>query len=84
MLASLSQGGLRAWDMSNDSGPLSRTRPKFEDLLGQMVEVPSISMDSSRAGDMRRMAEPSSDIRRFGGQSARHQTASSHCFGRLD
>lgn len=36
---------------------IAETRPKFEDLLGQMVEVPSISMDSSRAGDMRRMAE---------------------------
>ena len=36
---------------------IAETRPKFEDLLGQMVEVPSISMDSSRASDMRRMAE---------------------------
>ncbi len=33
------------------------SRPRFEDLLGQMVEVPSISMDSSRSGDMRRMAD---------------------------
>jgi acetylornithine deacetylase/succinyl-diaminopimelate desuccinylase-like protein len=31
-------------------------RPRFEDLLGQMVEVPSISMDSSRADEMPRMA----------------------------
>ena len=36
---------------------VKESRPRFEDLLGQMVEVPSISMDSSRAGDMRRMAE---------------------------
>ncbi|MBS0153808.1 MAG: M20/M25/M40 family metallo-hydrolase [Nitrospira sp.] len=36
---------------------IAETRPKFENLLGQMVEVPSISMDSSRTGDMRRMAE---------------------------
>ncbi len=36
---------------------LAETRPRFEDLLGQMVEVPSISMDSSRSSDMRRMAE---------------------------
>ena len=36
---------------------ITETRTKFEDLLGQMVEVPSISMDSARAGDMRRMAE---------------------------
>lgn len=33
------------------------SRPRFEDLLGQMVEVPSISMDPSRSGDMGRMAE---------------------------
>ena len=31
-------------------------RSRFEDLLGQMVEVPSISMEPSRADDMRRMA----------------------------
>ncbi|MBI5674172.1 MAG: M20/M25/M40 family metallo-hydrolase, partial [Nitrospirae bacterium] len=36
---------------------VKESRPRFEDLLGQMVEVPSISMDSSRAGDMRRMAD---------------------------
>jgi acetylornithine deacetylase/succinyl-diaminopimelate desuccinylase-like protein len=32
-------------------------RPRYEDLLAQMVQVPSISMDPSRAADMRRMAE---------------------------
>ena len=36
---------------------ITEMRPRFEDLLGQMVEVPSISMDASRTGDMRRMAE---------------------------
>ena len=36
---------------------VKESRQRFEDLLGQMVEVPSISMDSSRAGDMRRMAD---------------------------
>ncbi|MDH4154523.1 MAG: M20/M25/M40 family metallo-hydrolase [Nitrospira sp.] len=36
---------------------IAETRPRFENLLGQMVEVPSISMDSSRVDDMRRMAE---------------------------
>ncbi|MBS0184229.1 MAG: M20/M25/M40 family metallo-hydrolase [Nitrospira sp.] len=36
---------------------VKESRPRFEDLLGQMVEVPSISMDSSRSGDMRRMAD---------------------------
>lgn len=33
------------------------SRSKFEDLLGQMVEVPSISMDLSRKDDIRRMAD---------------------------
>jgi acetylornithine deacetylase/succinyl-diaminopimelate desuccinylase-like protein len=32
-------------------------RSRFENLLGQMVRVPSISMDPSHAGDMRRMAD---------------------------
>lgn len=36
---------------------INESRPGFEDLLGQMVKVPSISMDSSRTGDMRRMAD---------------------------
>jgi len=36
---------------------IHESRPGFEDLLGQMVKVPSISMDSSRTGDMRRMAD---------------------------
>lgn len=36
---------------------IKESRPRFEDFLGQMVEVPSISMDSSRADDMRRMAD---------------------------
>lgn len=31
-------------------------RARFESLLGQMVEIPSISMDPSRKDDMRRMA----------------------------
>lgn len=32
-------------------------RPQYEDMLAQMVEVPSISMDPSRARDMPRMAD---------------------------
>lgn len=35
---------------------INGARPRFEDLLGQMVQVPSISMDPDHAGDMRRMA----------------------------
>jgi acetylornithine deacetylase/succinyl-diaminopimelate desuccinylase-like protein len=36
---------------------INGTRSRFEDQLGQMVQVPSISMDPSRTGDMRRMAD---------------------------
>jgi acetylornithine deacetylase/succinyl-diaminopimelate desuccinylase-like protein len=36
---------------------ITGSRSRFEDMLGQMVEVPSISMDPARAGDMRRMAD---------------------------
>ncbi|NJN70215.1 MAG: M20 family dipeptidase, partial [Nitrospira sp.] len=36
---------------------VTKSRPNFEDLLGQMVEVPSISMDSSHKGDIRRVAD---------------------------
>ena len=35
---------------------ISDSRPRFEDLLGQLVEVPSISMDPARAGEMPRAA----------------------------
>ena len=33
------------------------SRGRFEDLLGQMVEIPSISMDPAKAPDIRRMAD---------------------------
>jgi acetylornithine deacetylase/succinyl-diaminopimelate desuccinylase-like protein len=36
---------------------VTETRRRFEDLLGQMVEIPSISMDPAKAPDIRRMAE---------------------------
>ncbi len=32
-------------------------RRRFEELLGRMVEIPSISMDPTKAGDIRRMAD---------------------------
>lgn len=35
---------------------IADSRPRFEDLLGQLVEVPSISMDPARAGEMPRAA----------------------------
>src|ERR1051325_7764238 len=36
---------------------ITDNRHRFEDLLGQMVEIPSISMDQAKAPDIRRMAD---------------------------
>src|ERR1700704_1136907 len=36
---------------------VTESRRRFEDLLGQMVEIPSISMDPAKAPDIRRMAD---------------------------
>ncbi len=45
-------------------------RPQYEDMLAQMVEVPSISMDPSHARDMRRMADLAADcLRELGADS---------------
>ena len=35
---------------------ITATRSRFEQMLAEMVEIPSISMDPSRSSDMRRMA----------------------------
>jgi acetylornithine deacetylase/succinyl-diaminopimelate desuccinylase-like protein len=37
-------------------------RSQFEDLLGQMVQIPSISMDPSKTKDMRHMAELAAQV----------------------
>jgi acetylornithine deacetylase/succinyl-diaminopimelate desuccinylase-like protein len=36
---------------------VDQVKPRYEDLLGQMVEIPSISMDPSRRAEIRKMAE---------------------------
>ena len=41
---------------TNMNAYIQQIRPRFEDMLGQMVEIPSISMDPRHAADMRRMA----------------------------
>lgn len=51
-----------------------RERGAFEDVLKQWVEVPSISADPDRKGDVERMAELGADtIRRFGGKAELHR-----------
>jgi len=37
-------------------------RAQYEDLLGRMVEIPSISMDPSRTNDIRRMADMAAQV----------------------
>ncbi len=46
-------------------------RPVFERTLGEMVEIPSISMDPARAGDVRRMARYAAELLRGMGAEAR-------------
>jgi acetylornithine deacetylase/succinyl-diaminopimelate desuccinylase-like protein len=49
---------------------INEARSRFEDLLGQMVEVPSISMEPFRADDMRRMANLAAQCLRDQGAEA--------------
>jgi acetylornithine deacetylase/succinyl-diaminopimelate desuccinylase-like protein len=46
-------------------------RPLFERTLGEMVEIPSISMDPKHEGDVRRMARYASELLRGMGAEAR-------------
>ena len=45
-------------------------RPRYEDMLGQAVEIPSISMDPAYASDVRRMAELAGQYLREAGAEA--------------
>src|SRR5678809_448260 len=49
---------------------VEHSRARFEDLLGQMVEIPSISMDPTKANDMRRMATLATQVLTDGGAEA--------------
>lgn len=49
---------------------IAEQRPRFEDTLGQMVEIPSVSMDPARAQDVRRMAEFGAQLLRAHGADA--------------
>ena len=65
---------------------VAHNRKRFEDLLGQMVNIPSISMDPAKANDMRRMATLArQDIERSRRRSAdRGDWRLSHCVRWLD
>ena len=45
-------------------------RPRYETMLGQAVEIPSISMDPQHAPDIRRMAEVAAQYLRDAGAEA--------------
>ncbi|HUG54155.1 MAG TPA: M20/M25/M40 family metallo-hydrolase [Vicinamibacteria bacterium] len=49
-------------------------REEYEDLLGQFVEVPSVSADPAHAPDVEKVAELGAEtIRRFGGRAELHR-----------
>ena len=50
---------------------IAERRGRFEDLLGQMVEIPSISMDPAKTQDMRRMADLAAQVLREMGADTR-------------
>ena len=50
---------------------IQEQRSNFEDMLGQMVETPSVSSDPDRASDMQKMAELAVDhLEQFGARAA--------------
>ena len=61
--------------MTRSDGPLdsyiTATRPRFEQMLAETVEVPSISMDPDHAADMRRMAAMAVQLLKDQGAEAR-------------
>ncbi len=49
---------------------INDVRPRYEDMLGQAVEIPSISMDPGHVQDIRRMAELAAQYLRDAGAEA--------------
>ena len=50
---------------------IQEQRSNFEDMLGQMVETPSVSSDPDRASDMQKMAELAVEhLEQFGARAA--------------
>jgi acetylornithine deacetylase/succinyl-diaminopimelate desuccinylase-like protein len=57
---------------------IKAVRPRFEELLGELVEVPSVSMDPARKADMRRAAKLAVQILRDLGAEARIVDTAGH------
>ncbi|MCI0601392.1 M20/M25/M40 family metallo-hydrolase [bacterium] len=52
------------------------SRVHFVDMLGQLVEIPTVSMDPGRKGDMRRGANLAAEyLRAFGAEATVHETS---------
>ena len=51
-------------------------RSRFEDMLGQLVEIPTVSMDPERKNDIRRGGELAAEyLRSFGAEATLHETS---------
>jgi acetylornithine deacetylase/succinyl-diaminopimelate desuccinylase-like protein len=62
--------------LNNLNSYVRASRTKFEDLLGQLVEVPTISMDPSRKDDIRKGANLVADyLRGYGAGVKIHETS---------
>jgi acetylornithine deacetylase/succinyl-diaminopimelate desuccinylase-like protein len=50
-------------------------RTRFEDMLGELVEIPTVSMDPERKDDIRRGANLAAEyLRSFGAEATLHET----------
>jgi acetylornithine deacetylase/succinyl-diaminopimelate desuccinylase-like protein len=55
---------------------VDKNRSRFEDMLGQLVEIPTVSMDPERKDDIRRGANLAMDyLRSFGAEATLHETS---------
>src|SRR4026208_2044720 len=62
--------------LSNLDSYISSNRTRFENMLAQLVEIPTISMDPSRKEDIRRGANLAGDyLRGFGAKVQLYETS---------
>ena len=62
--------------LKNLNAYVEGSRKNFEDMLGQLVEIPTVSMDPERKGDIRRGANLAAEyLRSFGAKATLHETS---------
>src|SRR5688572_12437089 len=62
--------------LKNIDSYIASNRSQFEDMLGELVEIPTVSMDPGRKEDIRRGANLVTEyIRSFGAQATIHETS---------